>query len=57
MAVSPCSAATAYRAASTSPEGGPNNFGLNGTTCTTGMIKLNWGQTVLKWFEDHPKHP
>jgi hypothetical protein len=39
------------------PEGGPNNFGLNGTTCTTGMIKLNWGETVLKWFEDHPKHP
>jgi predicted esterase len=39
------------------PESGANNFGLNGTTCTTGMIKLNWGEIVLKWFEDHPKHP
>jgi hypothetical protein len=38
------------------PEGGANNFGLNGTTCTTGMIKLNWGEIVLKWFQDHPKH-
>jgi polyhydroxybutyrate depolymerase len=39
------------------PSGGPNNFGLNGTTCATGMIKINWGEIVLKWFMDHPKHP
>lgn len=35
--------------------GAPNNFNLNATTCTTGDIKLNWGELVLKWFIDHPK--
>jgi pimeloyl-ACP methyl ester carboxylesterase len=35
--------------------GGPNNFGLNATTCSTGDIKLHWGETVLQWFIDHPK--
>ena len=34
---------------------GPNNFGLNATTCTTGDIQLNWGEIVLQWFIDHPK--
>lgn len=36
-------------------EGAANNFGLNATTCTTGDIKLKWGERVLEWFIDHPK--
>jgi predicted esterase len=35
--------------------GSANNFGLNATTCTTGDIKLKWGERVLAWFIDHPK--
>lgn len=35
--------------------GAANNYGLNATTCTTGDIKLNWGETVLQWFIDHPR--
>lgn len=35
--------------------GGPHNFGLNATTCSTGDIHLNWGPTVLQWFIEHPK--
>ncbi len=35
--------------------GAANNFGLNATTCTTGDIKLHWGERVLQWFIDHPK--
>jgi len=34
---------------------GTNNFGLNATTCTTGMININWGELVLQWFLDHPR--
>jgi pimeloyl-ACP methyl ester carboxylesterase len=36
-------------------EGAPNNFIANATTCTTGEIKLNWGEVALQWFIDHPK--
>ncbi|MFT3925155.1 MAG: hypothetical protein QM778_21645 [Myxococcales bacterium] len=36
-------------------DGAPHNFGLNATTCTTGDIKLKWGERVLQWFIDHPK--
>ena len=36
--------------------GGPDNFGLNATTCTTGDIKLNWGPTILQFFLEHPRH-
>jgi predicted esterase len=35
--------------------GGPNNYSANATTCTEGDIKLNWGETVLKFFQEHPK--
>jgi predicted esterase len=35
--------------------GAMNNFGLNATTCTTGMIAINWGELALKWYQDHPK--
>jgi predicted esterase len=35
--------------------GAPNNFGLNATTCSTGDIKLKWGEVALQWFIDHPK--
>jgi pimeloyl-ACP methyl ester carboxylesterase len=35
--------------------GAANNFGLNATTCTDGEIALNWGETVLQWFLQHPK--
>jgi predicted esterase len=35
--------------------GAPNNFSLNATTCTTGGPYFSWGDTVLKWFIDHPK--
>jgi hypothetical protein len=34
---------------------GMNNFGLNATTCTTGMIAINWGELALQWFLDHPR--
>jgi len=37
--------------------GAANNFSLNATTCTTGDIKLNWGEIALKWFQEHPKRP
>jgi len=36
-------------------DGAENNFGLNATTCTTGDIKLKWGERVLQWFIDHPR--
>lgn len=36
-------------------DGSANNFGLNATTCTTGDIKLKWGEIALEWFLDHPK--
>lgn len=40
----------------TDKPGSPNNlFGINATTCTTGEIKLNWGETALKYFLEHPK--
>jgi poly(3-hydroxybutyrate) depolymerase len=35
--------------------GSPNNFSANATTCTTGDIKLNWGEVALQWFIDHPR--
>jgi polyhydroxybutyrate depolymerase len=35
--------------------GAANSTPLNATTCTTGDIKLNWGETVLQWFIDHPR--
>jgi pimeloyl-ACP methyl ester carboxylesterase len=35
---------------------GKNNFGLNATTCTTGMIDINWGELALQWFIAHPRH-
>jgi predicted esterase len=34
---------------------GRNNYTLNATTCTTGDIKINWGQLALQWYIDHPK--
>jgi predicted esterase len=39
----------------TDTPGGPNNNSLNATTCTTGDIKLNWGEVALQWFLDHPR--
>jgi hypothetical protein len=33
---------------------GTNNFGLNATTYTTGMISISWGELVLEWFLDPP---
>jgi hypothetical protein len=37
--------------------GGPNSlpFGVNATTCTTGDIKIKWGELALKYFLEHPK--
>ncbi|HEX6240037.1 MAG TPA: hypothetical protein VFZ61_04060 [Polyangiales bacterium] len=35
--------------------GSANNFVLNATTCTTGEIKLHWGETALEYFLAHPK--
>ena len=35
--------------------GGPNNFGANATTCSTGENQLHWGEVALQWFIDHPK--
>jgi pimeloyl-ACP methyl ester carboxylesterase len=36
--------------------GSENNLGaINQTTCTTGDIKLSWGDVALQWFIDHPK--
>jgi predicted esterase len=37
------------------PGTGTNNFSLNATTCTTGDIKINWGELVLQWFLEHPR--
>lgn len=39
----------------TDVSGSANNNGFNATTCTTGDIKLNWGEVALKWFIEHPK--
>ena len=33
----------------------PGGTPLNATTCTKGEIKVNWGETALQWFIDHPK--
>jgi poly(3-hydroxybutyrate) depolymerase len=35
--------------------GSENNAGANATTCTTGDIKIKWGEVALQWFIDHPK--
>lgn len=35
--------------------GSENNFGANATTCSTGEIKIKWGEVALQWFIDHPK--
>lgn len=37
------------------PGTGTNNFSLNATTCTTGEIKINWGELALQWFLEHPR--
>jgi pimeloyl-ACP methyl ester carboxylesterase len=33
----------------------PGGTPPNATTCTKGEIKVNWGETALQWFIDHPK--
>jgi pimeloyl-ACP methyl ester carboxylesterase len=35
--------------------GSENNLGANATTCSTGDIKIKWGEVALQWFIDHPK--
>jgi predicted esterase len=37
------------------PGTGTNNFSLNATTCTTGMIAINWGELALEWYIGHPR--
>jgi hypothetical protein len=35
--------------------GSENNFVTDATTCSTGDIKIKWGEVALQWFIDHPK--
>jgi polyhydroxybutyrate depolymerase len=35
--------------------GSANNFILNATTCTTGDIKLHWGELALQYFMTHTR--
>ncbi len=33
----------------------PGGVAQTGTTCTAGNVNVDWGETALEWFLDHPR--